>query len=139
MHRCRVFLSVLLGHSEQRTRGERLSAMDVPGVPAAIQSDGSSQTVSIKLRRFRDRDGVDRRAWAQGLMSAIATSIIKVLLATSLVPALARFSLLTMKALMVAALRMPYHTQRGQLHVFLEQEVVAHIWSNVSTPPFVEL
>lgn len=73
------------------------------------------------------------------MMSVLPIFIMKDLLLGMLIPVLALFSQLIMKALMHAAFRMPYHRQRGHRLVFLEQELVAHIWSNVSTPPFVAL
>ncbi|KAK3890515.1 hypothetical protein Pcinc_005533 [Petrolisthes cinctipes] len=139
VQRCRVFLSDLEGQSEHRTRGDLLSANDVPGDPAAWPSEGRQHTVVIIVCSWRDRTGDARRDWAHGVMSVLPIFIMKDLLLGMLMPVLALFSQLIMKALMHAVFRMPYQRQRGHLLVFLEQELVAHIWSNVSTPPFVAL
>lgn len=47
------------------------------------------------------------------------------------------FSLLMMYEIMHAAFSIPYTAHRGQCRVFLEQELTAHIWSNVSIPLLV--
>lgn len=70
LYRCRVFMSIGPGQSVQRTKGNLLSANDVPGNPATLLSDGSLQTVVIKVWRLQDRRGDDIRDWTHGMMRA---------------------------------------------------------------------